>query len=426
MDTPSPYKSTLPNLGRALRLATGFVVAGALLATSTVHAWDRVITFDEYEIGAHRSPDDPIAELWKTTRDEGYEGGRDIGFVTHNILDNEAGGKMYSLTSDGYGFSWGHAFATVDFDQPVTEQGTWYFQTAVDGQSRDMSISTRETLTERVDPPEESNPWGWDGPRAWGDKRSTVRMAEGASGINIRDGGSFRFGQLDWVPGAWYEVWVTDDIPSQMYTVWVRSEAAGIPEITAIEVEFEEDKFTDYFFRSSADQLTGILLGTQVGNPASPQIGHRVYFNAFAFDYSEHNLTRPEGLTVPDAGVEVAIFIFGFRTVSGTTEEELRGNTFGIFGTDVWFASVPYVYDFDLGVWMWVPSLWRPAEYDDEGEMTEPGRPRTPEFNLSIETPGWVYIWDNPFPANQWTGSAEWGNWVYGTESGWVWVMNSR
>ncbi len=402
-------------------------------------AWDKVIDFDEFEIGQYRSPDDPIAELWKVTRDEGYEAGLTIGFATHHIIDNGIGGRMYSLTTAGFGFNWGHVFAAMDFDEPLTDKGTWYFQVVWEGHSQDVNISSREVPVERVEPPLETNPWGWDGPRAWGAKISTVRMGRDTEPIVIRDASAFRNAQIDWIPGFWYEVWVLESVSDKTYSVYVRSEEAGIPEPTAIVVLSGETLSDYYHYRSSAEELTGLLIGMQIGHANDPMLGHRAYFNAFAFDHNAHNLTRPPGVPHPGQ-VEfpvdpvapedpvIPLILYGFRRVEGIPGEWMRLNTFGMFGPDVWFEHAPYLYDFDLDVWLWVPDLWIPAVVDPgTGEETEPGRPHDPETsNFSARTPGWVYIWDSPFEVNKWTGVAEWGTWVWAHEGGWTWIENSR
>jgi len=399
------------------------ILAAGILAAPAVTAWDQVIDFEEFELGTSKDPASDIAQLVNITRDEGYEAGRTEGFATLTIAEEEGGQQIFNYGTGGHGFSWGHTFGGINLPEPITEEGTFYMQFMTEGPSVDISISLAEDPYTSIEPTE-SNPWGWEGPIAWGDHRATWRIGM-ESVFTVRDGGSFAAGP-EVVPGAWYEVWMVVDVPSELYSVYLHAPDAGIEEVTVVTIEFEGEEFEDYFFRSSAEQLASVVFGMVAGSPGAPSLGHRYWLNAVAFDLNEHNLTNP-GVELPGFAPPPVI-IYGFDAVAGTTFEEMRVDAFNFLGADVWVAHAPYLYSFDIAAWMYVPALWNEAEIDEEtGDVLEPGSPKDPEsFNMAARSADWVYIWESPFAADQWTGSAELGTWVWGTESGWAYILNSR
>lgn len=401
------------------------ILAAGILAAPALSAWDQVIDFDTYDVGTTKDPEAPIADLWNITRDEGYQGGRTEGFATLTINEIDGGHKIFNFGTGGFGYSWGHTFGGINLDEPITGQGTFYAQFSVEGTSFDWNMSLSDLIYEPLAEPDEENPWGYSGASDWGHHKATIRNAAGV--IGVRDGGGFANSQFEFVPGAWYEMWMVVDVPQEVYTVYLRSEQGGIPEQTAIEVEFEGDIFDNYYFRTTAAELNSIVVGQVAGSPAAPTLGHLVWLNGVAFDSSTHNLTDP-GIEVPDA-IEARVIIFGFDAV-GDPEWNIV-DAFNYLGTEVYVGSAPYVYNMNNEFWMYVPDLWEPAteeEVDTEGNVVEeaqPGTPKEPTYNFAATESEWVYIYDSPFTAGQWEGDADMGTWVYATEGGWAYILNS-
>ncbi len=131
--------------------------------------WHQVVTFDAFPEGVvtWEEAGAPIAELVRVTRDEGWEGGREGGFATHVVTGNGAEGRMYHLATGGHGEAWGHVFAAIALEHPISARGAVYLQVAHQGGSNEYGIALAAEPVEPVDPPAATNPWGWTGPLAW-------------------------------------------------------------------------------------------------------------------------------------------------------------------------------------------------------------------------------------------------------------------
>jgi len=159
------------------------------LGSCGLMAWDQVITFNEFEAGIYAGPEAPIAQLVRVTRDEGFEEGRKESLARHHLADDGAGGLMYSLTTGGYGSTWGHVFAAIELERTITGEGTVYFQFALEGTGSDFfSVGCSGSVPNPMNPPSVENPWGWSGMNNWQGFTTQLRNANGA--IEIREGGA--------------------------------------------------------------------------------------------------------------------------------------------------------------------------------------------------------------------------------------------
>ncbi len=387
------------------------LVAFGVLPLTELRAWDQVITFNEFDPGTYDDPEAPIAQRVRVVGDEGFEESAGA-FARHHLADDGAGGLMYSLSTDGYGWSWGQVFAAIELDEPIVGEGTLYFQIALEGTGlSDLSLGLSHEIPQPADPGNTANPWGWRNMGDWSAYRTQTQV-DHAGMIGIRHGGVFKDGAIPWVPGVWYHVWMTFDTKASLYSVFLLSPDGGIAEQTLLRVRdlslggYHEE----YFFRGSADVLRSIYVGMTAGNPDGPNVDHRWWINNIAVDFESENLSDPP-VSAPGPPPPVDPRIFGFPPVTDDEADAMRVIAAGMLGRDVWFGDAPYAYSFDLERWLFLPHLvWK-----------DPHR-----TNLAALRGTWAYVWDNPFPEEEWHFAEAIETWVYGYEGGWTFVLNSR
>jgi len=415
------------------RVSIAGILALGLIASPAASAWDQVYDFEEFPLGTVKGhdADAPITDLWKVSRDEGFEAGRSFGFMHLTIIDEARDcQRIFSPHSGGTGFGPPQTFSGLNFDRPITDQGTAYFQIMTVDLGFDLNIGVTDRAFVAVDPAPETNPWGYraeplvpgEEPSAhgWGDLKTAMRNDGGM--IGIRDGGQFRHGAFAWVPGAWYEVWQTLDVNDEQYTVWLRSPDAGIPERVPLVVEIDGAYYDHYDFRTPVEDLRALLVFA--GGP-DPSVESSYFLNAIAVDLNAHNLTSPD-VELPAIPREYRLW-YGFSALEGDLGELMWADASFFLGSEVFFGRVPYVWSRDLRKWIYLPDLWVAPEVEpDTGEVTTPGKPRDSDFNLAVRAGQWTYIRENPFTPDEWTASPEIMTWVWGTESGWVYIVNSR
>ena len=154
------------------------IVLGSLLFAPAAHAWDRIVTFNEFPPGDYHGPkDNPVnAEAVHVTRDEGWEGGNTGGFGVQRIVDDGTGNHYYTMRTLGRGTSWAHVFSLVNFPEPITDKGTIYFEFAQSGPSNEYIIGGAADPAIPVNPGDEGyTPWGWTGMTAWGQTRVGIQ-----------------------------------------------------------------------------------------------------------------------------------------------------------------------------------------------------------------------------------------------------------
>ncbi len=379
------------------------------LPMEPLSAWEQVVTFDEFEVGTFGEPDAAIGQVVRVVHDEGFEEETAEGFARHQLAEDGTGGLMYSLSTGGYGWSWGHVFAAIPLDRAIEERGTLYFQFAMEGSGGDsLSFGLSPQLPDPVGTA--GNPWGWADMGHWSGFATHLVNSRGRIGVRI--GRSPDVSDLDWMPGVWYEIWMTVDVTAESYSVYLRAPEAGIPEQRVLSIGFYGlSEYMDvFFFRMSAETLRSFYLGMAAGYPDDPNVDHRWWINNVAVDFEEGNLSDPP-VPAPGPPPPVDHRIFGFHLLEGTGIDDRRANADGMLGPDVWFAYAPYVYSFVLERWMFI------------GDLIDRDPART---NFAAWRGAWVYIWDSPFAESGLRFSEAFGTWVYAAEGGWAFVWNSR
>ena len=349
------------------RSITGILAVG-LIAIPAANGWDQVNDFEGLPLGTVKGHDEgaPIAELVRVTRDEGWEGGREGGFAAHVVTGNGADGRMYHLATGGHGEAWGHVFAAIALEHPISLLGTVYLQVAHQGGSNEYGIALAAEPVEPVDPPTATNPWGWTGPLAWGHmhagilKRadSALHVIQSTSPPAMPDTG------FDLLPGPWYEIWLVADIAANRYEVHVRGG------------QFEEQTVITVEPTHALEPFHSILIGTIAGSPSNPNRGDVWYINAFAVDYENENLSTPGALAQLPPPLEFE-HRFGFPLVEG----EWTVDTGRFLGSRVQIEFAPWAYSHDLATWIYLDFL-------DGGT----GEPPDPTEDRSRKAGTWAYI----------------------------------
>ena len=411
------------------RIGVLWPVIASMLVVPCAHSdWELVVDFEAFEEGVYQDPAAPIAQLVNVTRDEGFEGGLNEGFAEHVIADNRAGGKMYRLGTGGFGSSQGHVFAAIDLAEEIRGKATVYMQVAMAGISNEINFSLTPSVPVPVEPPGESNPWGWEGPDNRSDQATTIRNHSGAIGVGM--GPAYRPTYFGWASGDWYEFWIVVDVPLEVYYVYVRGGGDQFASQSRLEYVTDADIFAwNLYFNFSTDVLRALMIGQSAGAPELPFRGDPWWINVIAVDFESENLSVPEGFeNFPPPVVEAPLDAW----------EICHARFFGCLRLD----SAPWVYSYNLETWGFIYSLAKGEGQIDlralpslsaewiflvnSGDRDHASTPES-DFIDSEGYLGWIHIGHAP-----WVYSYDLETWMYlsggdwSTNSVWVYLLNSH
>ena len=377
------------------QLAPCLFAALSLVFVLDLHAWDRVITFNEYPPGDYHGPENnPVnAEAVHVTRDEGWEGDYTGGFGVQRIVDDGTGNHYYTMHTLGRGESWGHVFSLVNFPELITDKGTIYFEFAQSASSNRYALGFSEAP---ATPAENSggegyfpHPWGWQGMDLWGQIRGGIFVLESNELLVLSS--SFTLGFIDdedkpeeWNPvllpyGDWHRIWYHVSPGQAAYELWLQNPSMTQPyKVCVLELSIMQCYIQT---RSSPYTIQSLVVNTLSGNPTSPNLGDPWYINNIAVYNGVHTLERPPGTEMAKPPEVLLPAKWGFRQLVEDSEWYLDGISFlGCFHGE--FA--PWIYSFNLGTWIYAGIL-------DSGSGTPIAETQVRRYVAG----SWNYIWNS-------------------------------